>query len=77
MSDNLESFEEVMFGAVPYEDVRNNYMPRHLSRRDMRAHKRARLFNSFDAQLAIGGIVAAGIVTGLVILAIVAELVSR
>lgn len=71
------TFDELMFEPVAYDDVRHNYMPKHLSRRDLRRWERARRWgriDEFDRQLAIGGIVAGALVTFLLVVAIVAEL---
>lgn len=69
-----------MYGAIPYEDVRENYIPKHLSRRDLRRWHRARRWawlDEFDTQLAIGGIVAAILVTCLCVLGVVVSLVVK
>jgi hypothetical protein len=75
--DHFESFDELMFGAIRYEDVKGNYMPRHLSRRDLRAWKRDRWFDEFDTRLAIGGIVAGALIVFLMGVGFMALAVSK
>lgn len=70
------TFDQLMFEPVSFDSVRHNYAPRHLSRKDLRRWERSRRWQSdgFDKQLAIGGIVAAGICVFLMVIGIVASL---
>jgi hypothetical protein len=64
-----------IFTPVEYENVRHNYAPRHLTRRELRRwHKSHRFMNTdtFDRNMAIGGIVTAGLVVFLFIVGIIA-----
>jgi hypothetical protein len=75
--DGFESFDELMFGAIRYEDVKANYMPRHLSRRDLRRWKRERWTDEFDTRLAFGGIVAGALIVFLLGVGLAALAVTK
>ena len=81
MNDKIEpTFDELMFEPVSYDDVRHNYAPRHLSRRELRRWHRARRWqcvDEFDRQLAIGGIVAGALVVFVFIVGIISLAVTR
>lgn len=76
-SDDFETFDDILYGAIKYENVRHNYAPKHLSRRDLRKLERKRWLEEFDTQLAIGGIVAAGLVVFLMAVGLFAWVVTR
>lgn len=65
----MSDFDELVFGPVHYEDVKGNYLPRHVRRGGRHAMPRVRFR---DDSLAIGGIVAAVIVVFLFVIGIVA-----
>lgn len=71
----METFDELITAAIRYEDVKHNYAARHLRRRDIRRAYRNAWLHQLDAQLAIGGIIAASVVfvlfaIGLVVVAL-------
>lgn len=70
----MESFDTLIADAIRYENVKHNYAPRHLRRRDIRRSQRNAWLHQHDAQLAIGGIVAAGVVFVMFVLAVVVAL---
>lgn len=76
MNNNVEpEFGSDIFAPVGYETVRHNYAPRHLTRRELRRWHKARRWmdtDAFDRNLAIGGIVTAGLVVFLFVVGIVA-----
>jgi len=75
--DDLESFDELMFGAIRYENVKDIYFPRHLSRRDLRKWKRERWVDEFDTRLAMGGIAAGALVVFLMVVGFIALAVTK
>lgn len=70
----MESFDSLIADAIRYENVKHNYAPRHLRRRDIRRSQRNAWLHEHDVQLAIGGIVAAGFVFVLFVLAVMVTL---
>jgi hypothetical protein len=75
MNNNVEpELGADIFAPVEYENVRHNYAPRHLSRRELRRWHKARRWidtDTFDRNMAIGGIVTAGLVVFLFIVGII------
>lgn len=69
-----QTFDELMFAPVSAEDVARMHEPRHLSRADLRRWRRNAWLREFDTQLAIGGIMAAILVTFLFVVGVVVSL---
>jgi hypothetical protein len=81
MNNNVEpEFGSDIFAPVEYETVRHNYAPRHLSRRELRRWHKARRWvgtDTFDRNMAIGGIVVAGLVVFLFVVGIISMMVVK